>query len=113
VPAVDARKNHAKEAPAKFPGLPDRPVARYFSNAMALFALLEACVILPALHAASASFTSDCALVTLEERGLWLLAVAPLLARGDWTFWFSRGDCTSWFCLGDCTFWFPRGDWTS
>src|SRR5215471_6297607 len=74
-----------KEAPGESRGFPDRPLARYFSNAMALLALLEAWVMLPALHAASASFTSDCALVTLEERGLWLPAAVPLPARGDCT----------------------------
>src|SRR5262245_42238984 len=71
VPAVDARtRQKRKPRVVDTRDFSDRPLARYFSNAMALLAFWEACVMLPALQAASASFTSDCALVTFAERGV-------------------------------------------
>jgi len=39
---------------------------------------------LPALQAASASFTSEVAFV-MSARGAWAAAVDPPAARGDWT----------------------------
>lgn len=72
----------------------------YLRIAIAAFALSEAIVMLPALHAASASFTSDVAFV-MSARGAWAVVVDPAPARGD---------CTSWLPRGDWTFWLPRGD---
>ena len=83
----------------------------YFRIASAAFALSEASVMLPALHAASASFTSDVAFV-MSARGAWAVVVDPAAARGDWTSWLPRGDWTFWLPRGDWTFWLPRGDWT-
>ncbi len=76
-----------------------RLVRYYFRIASAALALSEASVMLPALQAASASFTSEAAFV-MSVRGAWAAAVAPVLVRGA---------CTSWLPRGAWTFWLPRG----
>src|SRR5207253_10969270 len=97
-----------------------RLVRYYFRIASAALALSEASVMLPALQAASASFTSEAAFV-MSVRGAWAAAVAPVLVRGAWTswlprgawtFWLPRGAWTSWLPRGACTSWLPRGAWT-
>src|SRR6266852_468122 len=97
-----------------------RLVRYYFRIASAALALSEASVMLPALQAASASFTSEAAFV-MSARGAWAVAVAPVLVRGAWTFWLPRGAWTfwlprgawtSWLPRGACTSWLPRGAWT-
>ena len=57
----------------------------YFSSSIAALALSEATVMLPLLQAASASFTREAALL-MSARGACVLAVVPVLERGDCTF---------------------------
>src|SRR6266446_2801762 len=75
----------------------------YFRMASAAFALSAATVMLPDLHAASASFTSEAAFV-ISPRGAWAAVVDPAPERGA---------CTSWLPRGAWMFWLPRGAWTS
>jgi len=56
----------------------------YFRIDSAVFGLSEASDMLPALHAAWASSTSDAAFV-MAARGVWILVVGPVPVRGDWT----------------------------
>src|ERR1700730_6174224 len=89
-----------------------RLVCYYFRIASAALALSEASVMLPALQAASASFTSEAAFV-MSARGAWAVAVAPVLVRGACTSWLPRGAWTLWLPRGACVSWLPRGAWVS
>src|SRR5882762_2864660 len=100
-----ARRDRLDDLGANVPGAPGFRMLRcaYFRIASAALALSEACVRLPALHAASACFTSEAAFV-MSARRAWAVVVAPApdrgawlissLVRGAWTFWFSRGAWT-------------------
>ena len=67
------------------PGAVAVRVYDYFSSSIAALALSEATVMLPLLQAASASFTREAALL-MSARGACVLAVVPVLERGDCTF---------------------------